>query len=262
MEQTTMNNIAQAVWVELLKARRSKMPLLTALGFALVPLGGGFFMIVLKDPEMARRVGLISTKAQLTMGAADWPTYLRFLILAVGAGGIILFGLIVSWVFGREYSDRTVKDLLALHTSRSSIVLSKLVVVAVWSAALTVTICLVTLGVGAALGLSPVAPQVFWHSGVTVTVAACLTIALVTPIAFAASAWHGYLPPIGVLILVMGLSQLINAAGWGEYFPWAVPALYVQGENLGPVSFLIVILTSIAGMAGTFLWWEWADQTH
>jgi len=47
-----MNNIAQAVWVEMLKARRSRMPLLTALGFSLVPLAGGFFMIVLKDPEL------------------------------------------------------------------------------------------------------------------------------------------------------------------------------------------------------------------
>jgi len=54
-----MNNLLQAIWVEFLKARRSKMPLFTALGFAMVPLGGGFFMIVLKDPDMARRVGLI-----------------------------------------------------------------------------------------------------------------------------------------------------------------------------------------------------------
>jgi ABC-2 type transport system permease protein len=257
-----MNNITQAVWVEFLKARRSKMPLLTALGFAMVPLGGGFFMIVLKDPELARRVGLISAKAQLTMGAADWPTYLRFLTMAVGAGGIILFGLIASWVFGREYSDRTVKDLLALPTSRSAIVFSKLVVVAVWSAALTVITCLVTLCVGTALGLPQVSPQVFWQSGVTVAVAACLTIALVTPIAFSASAWQGYLPPIGVMILAMGLAQLTNAAGWGEYFPWSVPALYVQGENLGAVSYVIVLLTSVAGLVGTLLWWEWADQTR
>jgi len=257
-----MSNLAQAIWVEFLKARRSKMPLFTALGFAMVPLGGGFFMIVLKDPEMARRVGLISTKAQLTMGSADWQTYLRFLTMAVGAGGIILFGLIASWVFGREYSDRTVKDLLALPTARSAIVLSKCVVIAVWSAALSVLTCLITLGVGAALGLPSESPQVFWQSGITITVAVCLTIALVTPIAFAASAWHGYLPPIGVMMLAMGLAQLVNAAGWGEYFPWSVPALYVQGEHLGMVSYVIVILTSIAGLAGTLLWWERADQTH
>jgi ABC-2 type transport system permease protein len=257
-----MNNLAQAIWVELLKARRSKMPLLTALGFAMVPLGGGFFMLVLKDPEMARRVGLISDKARLTISTADWINYLRFLTMAVGAGGIILFGLIASWVFGREYSDRAVKDLLALPTARSTIVLSKLIVVAAWSVTLTIITCLITWFVGTLLGLPQESPQVFWQTGMTITVAVCLVIALVTPIAFAASAWHGYLPPIGVLLLAMGLAQLTNAAGWGEYFPWSVPALYVQGEPLGMVSYVIVLLTSIAGLAGTFFWWEWADQTR
>ena len=43
-----MSNITQAIWVELLKARRSKMPLLTALAFSLAPLAGGFFMFILK----------------------------------------------------------------------------------------------------------------------------------------------------------------------------------------------------------------------
>ncbi len=257
-----MNSLLQSIRVEFLKARRSKMPLFTALGFAMVPLGGGFFMVVLKDPELARRVGLISMKAQLTMGAADWPTYLRFLTMAVGAGGIILFGLIASWVFGREYSDRTVKDLLALPTPRSAIVLGKFVVIAAWSAAVTTTTSLITLGIGTALALPPVSPQVFMQSAISIIVAACLTIALVTPVAFAASAWHGYLPPIGVMILLMVLAQLINGAGWGDYFPWSIPALFVQGESLGTVSYIIVILTSLAGMAGTLLWWELADQTQ
>lgn len=257
-----MNNLLQAIWVELLKARRSKMPLFTALGFAMVPLGGGFFMLVLKDPEMARRVGLISDKARLTISTADWTNYLRFLTLAVGAGGIVLFGLVTIWVFGREYSDRTVKDLLALPTARSTIVVSKFIVITVWSVVLTIITCLVTLLVGTILGLPQESPQLFWQTGITITVAVCLVISLVTPVAFAASAWHGYLPPIGVMILVMGLSQLMNAAGWGEYFPWSVPALFVQGENLGIASYVIIILTSIAGLVGTLVWWEWADQTH
>jgi len=57
-----MSNIAQAVRVEMLKVRRSRMLVLTALGFSLVLLVGGFFMIVLKDPKLAHRVGLISAK--------------------------------------------------------------------------------------------------------------------------------------------------------------------------------------------------------
>ena len=108
-----MRELAQAVYVELLKIRRSGVLLFTTLGFALLPLVGGFFMIVLKDPELAQRVGLISTKARMLAGAADWPTYLELLAQALAVGGIILFGFIGSWVFGREYADHTVKDLLA-----------------------------------------------------------------------------------------------------------------------------------------------------
>jgi ABC-2 type transport system permease protein len=257
-----MSNIAQAIWVEMLKARRSKMPLLTALGFSLVPLVGGFFMIVLRDPELARHVGLISAKAQITVGVADWPAYLGFLALANAVGGVMLFGLIASWVFGREYSDRTVKDLLALPTSRSAIVFAKFVVVASWAAVLTAMMYLVGLGVGAAIALPHTSFQVMLQGTVTLAIAAMLTVALVTPIAFFASAGHGYLPPIGVMILVLGLAQVIAIAGWGEYFPWSIPGLYVQGENLGTVSYVIVILTSAVGIAGTFIWWELADQTH
>lgn len=257
-----MNNFAQAVWVEMLKARRSRMPLLTALGFSLFPLGGGFFMIILKDPEFARRVGLISAKAQITMGVADWPTYLKFLTLGTAMGGILLFSLIGSWVFGREYSDRTVKDLLALPTSRSAIVLAKFVVIAGWSAALTILILSIGLAVGTAVVLPQVPAQVIVQGGVTLAITAILTILVVTPIIFFASAGHGYLPPVGVAIFAVGLAQVVGIIGYGEYFPWAIPGLYSQGENLGIVSYVIVVLTSVAGIAGTVLWWELADQTR
>jgi ABC-2 type transport system permease protein len=140
-------------------------------------------------------------------------------------------------------------------------VFAKFVVVALWSAALTVMICLVGFGVGAAVTLPQVSLQVILQGGVTVAIAACLTIALVPPIAFFASAGHGYLPPIGIVMLAVFLAQVIAVTGRGEYFPWAIPALYTQGENLGTVSYLIVILTGVAGIAGTFIWWEFADQT-
>lgn len=257
-----MNNLYPALWAEFLKARRSKMPLLTGLGFSMIPLAGGFFMLVLKDPEMARRVGLISVKAQITIGSADWTNYLHFLTLAVGAGGIIFFGFITSWVFGREYSDHTVTDLLALPTSRSIIVLSKCILIAVWSVVLAGLIYLIALCIGTLLELPQTTPDVFFESAIKITAAVGLSIMLNSPIALAASAWHGYLPPIGIMILCMGLAQLANAAGWGEFFPWSIPALFVEGEKLGMASFIIVIITGFLGFTCTFLWWMLADQSH
>ena len=114
-----MNGFATAFWAETLKARRSKVPLLTAAGFSLLPIVGGLFMIILKDPERARAMGLISVKAQLlTAGVADWPTFNEVLSQGTGIGGTVLFAMITAWVFGREFSDHTAKELLALPTPR------------------------------------------------------------------------------------------------------------------------------------------------
>jgi len=262
-----MSNLSAALWVETLKARRSRVPLLTALGFLLAPLAGSFFMIVLKDPEFARRAGLISTKAQITAGVADWPTYLELLAQAVAVGGILLFGLIGTWVFGREYADRTVRDLLALPTSRSTIVLAKFIVVASWSAALSAMIYLVGLVLGALIVLPQASPEVILQGGLTLAITTGLTIMLVTPITLFAGLGGGYLPPMGVAILALVLAQILGVAGWGDYFPWSVPALYagVSGAEtggLGAVSYLIVMLTGLGGLIGTFAWWEYADQTR
>ena len=257
-----MKNISQAVRVETLKARRSRLPLFTALGFAMFPLGGGFFMIILKDPEFALKAGLIGAKAQLTMGTADWPTYLNFLALGTAVGGLVLFTLIGSWVFGREYSDRTVKDLLALPTSRTSIVLAKYGIIVLWSTILVAMIFPLALIVGAWVGLPPVPNQVMVQGGITLAVTAVLTIAVVTPIIFFASYGHSYLAPIGVMILAVALAQVMTIIGYGEYFPWAIAGVYAQGGDLGGVSLSIIVLTCIAGITGTLLWWEYADQTH
>ncbi|HZD00931.1 MAG TPA: ABC transporter permease [Actinomycetes bacterium] len=261
-----MSGLWAAVWAETLKARRSRAPLVTALGFCLAPAMGGFFMVVLEDPERARRLGLIGAKAQLTAGTADWPTYLAVLAQATAVGGLLLFGLVAVWVFGREYSLGTVRDLLALPTPRAAVVSAKFLVVAAWSAALVVIVFLLGLAIGTAVGLPG------WSAGLalrgfgTVAATAGLTMLLVTPFAFTASAGRGYLPPIGVMFLVVFLAQVLAAAGWGPYFPWSVPALYSGiagrgGQQLGGVSYALVALAGVAGVLGTFAWWRLADQT-
>jgi len=261
-----MTNLRQAVWVELLKARRARMPLITLLGFSLVPFVGGFFMLVMKDPLLARRMGMISAKAQFVAGAADWPTYFSLLAQAVAVGGILLFSLIASWVFGREWSDHTIKDLLALPTPRRSIVLAKFLVTGLWALLLALVVYLIGLLVGAMIGLPPATAQVFVQGSSTLAGAAGLTILLVTPIAFFAGVGRGYLAPMGAAIFLLIAAQIVAAAGWGEYLPWSVPALYAgmagpEAGQMGVVSYALVVATSLAGVVATLLWWEWADQT-
>ena len=260
-----MHDLTNAVWIELRKATRSRMPLFTALGFLVLPCGLAFFMFIYKYPTFARNIGLISAKANLAGGAATWPYYLGVLGQAIAIGGIAVFSLVESWVFGREFVDGTLKDLLAVPVARANILLAKFLVVALWSLLLTVMLFLVSLLFGAVIGLSQGTAEVFWQGTATLAVVACLTILNVFPFAFFASLGRGYLLPMGVTLLVIVIANFIVVAGWGNYFPWAVPALYAEltGKgNLEPVSYLLVLLTGLAGMAGTYLWWRWADQNR
>jgi ABC-2 type transport system permease protein len=85
-----MGTFLSALWAEGLKARRSKVPLLASIGFTLAPLMDGFFMFIMKDPERAREMGLLSTKAQLVMSTADWTTFFSVLTQAIAVGGVIV----------------------------------------------------------------------------------------------------------------------------------------------------------------------------
>src|SRR5215467_4527662 len=132
--------LGAALWAETLKARRARMPLLTLAGLALAPLMSALFMKILLDPTWAARFGTLTTKAQSSAAHGDWPTYFGLLTQALAVGGSILFGLLVIWLFGREYSDRTAKDLLALPTPRAAMVTAKLLLAACWCAILALWI--------------------------------------------------------------------------------------------------------------------------
>jgi ABC-2 type transport system permease protein len=262
-----MGAFGAALWAEALKARRSKAPVLTALGAALAPLAGGFFMAVLKDPERARRAGLIGTKAQIAAGTADWPALFSLLGQAAAIGGYVLFALVATWVFGREAVDGTAKDLLALPTPREAVVGAKFGVVAVWCLALTAIIWGLGLAAGAAVGLPGWSPGLAVRASAELFVAGGLTAALVPPIAFVASASRGYLGPLGFAFLTVFLAQVVAAAGWGGFFPWSVPALFAnaagpRGEQVTLASYALVGLASLAGLAGTFAWWRVADHSR
>jgi ABC-2 type transport system permease protein len=259
-----MNNLTDMIWIELRKAIRSRMPLWTALGSLFMPLGMAFLIFLARNPELSRKLGLVSAKANLiAYSATDWPTYLGLFGQILGAGGFFFFVMAISWVFGREFADGTLKDMLAVPVQRSSILLAKFTVAAAWSAAMTIVIFILGLGMGAIIQLPGGSLSVVLRGSIVAAIAACLCIAVVLPFALFASVGRGYLLPLGVAVLALIMANLVVVVGWGEYFPWAVPMLYAQGKNYtGPISYSIVFLTGLAGMIGTYLWWKYADQSR
>lgn len=254
-----------AFWTELLKARRSRLPWVTVLAFTVVAVFGGFVMVILRDPDRARSFGLLGAKAALAGGTAEWPAYFALLAQAVAVGGFLVFGLVVVWQFGREFSQNTVKDLLALPVPRTVLVVGKFAVAAAWCLLLGLYTFALGLPIGAAIGLPGWSLPVAAAGLAVVLITTAMTILLVTPIALAASAGRGYLAGVAAMIVVLFLAQVITLFGYGQYFPWSVPALFTRlggpdREPPGTLGYLLVAAVGATGVFGTALWWRRADQ--
>jgi ABC-2 type transport system permease protein len=262
-----MSGFLSALWAEGLKARRSMISVLTAAAICLLPLAGALFIFILQDPVRARQMGLISAKAQLFVGVADWPSYFGILLQGMAAAGAVIFALIAAWVFGGEFTNRTAKELLAVPTARTTIIISKLVLLILWDLALTLLLFIVGLGVGSLLHVPGWSLQLALGSLYTLGSVSLLTILLMPVVAFIASAGRGYLAPIGWAFLTLALAQIAAVLGWGDWFPWAVPALLSgaagpEAARLGLHSYLVVLVAFVVGVAATLIWWLRADQSR
>ncbi|WP_326959560.1 ABC transporter permease [Amycolatopsis sp. NBC_01286] len=260
-----MSATTAAIGTELLKARRSRLPWVTVSAFTIAAAFGGLVMFILQDLRRARSLGLLGTKAALTGGTADWPAYFALLAQTVAVGGALLFGLIVVWLFGREFSQGTVKDLLALPTARTTIVGAKFAVAAVWSLLLACYLFALGLLAGAVIGLPGWSPAIALHGLAELLVTTVLTVVLVTPFALAASTGRGYLAGVAAMIAAVFSAQVVTLLGYGRYFPWSVPALYTRlagpgGDPPGALGFTLVSLVGVAGIAATTAWWRQADH--
>jgi ABC-2 type transport system permease protein len=259
-----MKEVLAALWTESLKLCCSKMIWITIAFFAFVPLMMGFLLFIVKNPDIATKMGLMATKAQ-AIGTADWPTLFKLLKQVISMGGILGFGLVTSWVFGREYSDRTMKDLLALPVSRSIIVLSKIAVIILWCILLSILVFLVGIAIGFVVDLSGWSLNFAISEFIQFGITALLSILLITPVAFFACLGRGYMLPMGFILFAVIITQFANVLGFASYFPWAIPALYsgalgAEYTNLSIYSYIVLFLTSIIGLFFTIFWWRNVDQ--
>ncbi|MGP4030295.1 ABC transporter permease [Actinomadura sp. 3N407] len=244
--------MSAALRTETIKFLRSRAPCATLTAILLPVALAALFAVASDTP----RLGAKSRALGIT---PDWPGFHTALMQIDAAGGFLLFGILVTWMFGREFSDRTVLDLLALPTSRTAIILAKFTVTTAWLLLLAALQTAAWLATGTLLGLPGTA-----HQGLPdLLLLLGLTIALTLPVALAASAGRGYLPGIAatIALLVSGVSAAtLGASAW---FPWAVPATasgLTGAASLPLTGLTIAAATAATGIAATALWWRQADH--
>ncbi len=252
---------------EFLKLRRCRVTWLSLAALSMGPLGIALFMWIVREPGRAAQLGLIGTKANLAGLQATWPAYSSMLTLVIGMGGMLLLAFVVAYIFGREYSEGTAKNLLALPVGRHWFVLAKLIVAAVWWTLLVVAVLAEALAIGALLGLPGFSAALALKALHDALLAAGVAYLLSPVVAWIAAVGRGYMPPLGFALAMLALGQVFSKTGWATWFPWSIVPLFIGTvgrpvQALPPGSLIVVALTFLAGIAAAIAQLRWADNTQ
>jgi hypothetical protein len=223
---------------ELLKVWKSIVFWVVAVVFIAMPLLIGLF----KEPGVS------------------WDMYYTDIFDSIASLLVVGFSFTSAWVFGREYTDKTIKDLIVKPIPKSYSVLSKFIVITIWNILIALfTFALITIA-GSFIGVNGSSGSSILQFFGTFMLTSVLIMAVSSTSALIANITKGYLAPIGVIFVIIIASNAVVQLGLGPYFPWTIPVLLTKGVDIGFISYSILVLTAIVGFAGTVAWWRFAEH--
>jgi ABC-2 type transport system permease protein len=249
-----MNALTTAVAVELQKALASRVLRSTAV---LMVAGVALLCGALVGAAGAGNGQVLDQLGPLGH-QTGWPLLGGIAAQITAAGGLLAFGVALSWSVGREFTDGTIVGLFALPVPRSHVAVAKLVVHVLWCAAVAVALTVALTALGLALGLGPLDGAVLGQLGRQLGLG-LLTGLVATPAAWAATLGRGLLPGVATTVGLIVAAQVavVAAPGRAGWFPLAAPALWgLRLGEVGPPQLALVALVPLAAGALTALAWQ------
>lgn len=216
-----------------------------------------FWVVFAAFASMPIMLGLVTYINAVDTG---WAPYLTDLLGSITALLVIGFSFTACWVFGREYTDKTISELLVKPVSKLYVVLSKFIVIFLWDVLLAFFMFAVVYMMGILIGLNGGTGLLIMNRFLVFMATSLLIMAVSTISALLANVSKGYLAPIGFAFLIVIISNVVAQAGLAAYFPWTIPALFISNVPLGFTSIAILAITGITGFVGTVAWWRFAEQ--
>ena len=236
------SHLAVAIRVETRKARASRV----VLGTTLLLVAG--VALLSATMQLAADAGNEQVLAQLGPLADrdDWGRLVGVASQITAAGGLLAFGVVLSWLIGREFADATITGLFALPIKRSTIALAKLVTYFAWTTLVALGLGGLIAALGLALGLGLPDASAIAALGRLLALT-LLTALLALPAAWVATLGHGLLPGIATTVTTLIAAQVMVVAGTGAWFPPAAPALWaVTPDTVTAAQLSLVPAASLA----------------
>lgn len=177
--------------------------------------------------------------------------------------GTPLFGVLSSWLFNREFEERTIRNILSIPVSRSALFVAKcsvllfwMLLLFAWAFGLSLALCFL----GGFEGLSSaLVCRYFFRFFAFGT----LLFFLMGPMIFSTFMFRAYVPVIVFAVSVTLVSVVVGNTQYGALYPWtAIIPIVVKSsasEYAGYVPWLSVAATSAGGYAAAFLKFDRMD---
>lgn len=241
-----------AVRVEALKLRRSPVGVIATLAIVvgmIALLGGITAGVADGNPELIAQAGPAAT--------LDWGGLLAGAHQITAVAAVLGFGIVLAWVFAREFTDGTITGLFALPVSRSRIALAKLAVYTVWAVLISTALALAVLVLGLLLGYG--APHTEAWVGVgRLWALAMLSAGIAVPVAWIATLTRSLLAAVGATIALVVIAQIGALAGAGPWMPPAAPGLWAMsgGTDATMIQLALAVALALASVALTCMSWS------
>lgn len=180
----------------------------------------------------------------------------------------MIFVAILAYQFSREYTERTLKNLIPLPISRAKYVTGKYMILLFLILILTIVtwagILAASFIYDATFGLKNFSSAIAFKWLLKLIAGGILMFLTISPFAYAAEKTKGLvIPMIAAAVIVMGSAALSNQ-DMGALYPWTAAYLLIKGRLVYtgyPVSLsvAIIILVSAMGFCMTYHYFQKED---
>lgn len=229
-----------AIRVEALKLSHSLVTVIATLAlvggmFAL--LGGITAGIAGGNEELIAQAG--------PAASLDWDGLLAGAAQITAVTAVLGFGIVLAWIFGREFTDGTITGLFALPISRSRIALAKLTVYASWATLVSIALVLSVFILGLLFGYG--APDnATWAGLGRLWVLAVFSAGIAIPVAWITTLTRSLLAAVGATIALVVVAQVGALMGAGGWMPLAAPGLWAMSEGTAVTLVQLFLTVAVA----------------
>ncbi|MDP4098122.1 ABC transporter permease [Paenibacillus sp. P96] len=238
--------------VELLKLKRSKMLLLSMIGAGLAP-----FMVVLAF--YINRTSADASGEQAVFETLFYNTSMYTVLLI----GVPLYSIVAAYLFLREYTEDTLKNLLTIPVSRTGLMISKMLLLLVWILLLSLVAWALTILCGLLGGFDGLSGALILDYLIKFAVEGALLWALTTPVILVTIVMKNYVPSMIAAISITMLNVLVFNSEHRGLVPWTA-AFDITHQSLLPLypaelSYLSIAGVSLVGFASILIYFGKVD---